>query len=528
MIKYFLSIACILNIAGALQAQTLLPTSIKGLSPALLPDSSIMIFSHKNGVVRYVHENDEWSSSPDELTKQVNALTIGDESFLHFRFSNDFSRIVVRRDQPEGYSFFENVKENGQWGYFKEILPDRPNTFCIPSFSMDNSKLYVNDSDNSCQIYNDGNLYETSTELVLDEMKYVQDVIGLGNNSILIHATKKKQKDSYVFFSKQLPNGQWSAPLALFKGNNNLMGLATTGFDDLLIYTDIADADALPVVHLMESPAVVRDELQSARRQFRKNTISQEIVSNAGSTNSGERSIKPTGKYYALLIGNADYQLDDLDLSKPVEDALKLKDILIKDYVFDSTNVITLLNANRNQIIEALYKLRGTLTSNDNLLIFYAGHGYWDKDVLQGYWWPTNAVPDNPSNWLSNSDLREQISGINTAHTLLISDACFSGGIFKMRGAEEIRKAGMDIIQLYKMRSRRAITSGTMSSVPDQSVFFRYLIKYLEENQEQFISSSHLFTDIRRAVLNNSLTVPQDGVIMNTGDEGGDFIFIRK
>ena len=135
---------------------------------------------------------------------------------------------------------------------------------------------------------------------------------------------------------------------------------------------------------------------------------------------------------------------------------------------------------------------------------------------------------NNPANWLSNSDLREQIRGINTAHTLLISDACFSGGIFKSRGGDEIRKASIDVQLLYRMPSRRAMTSGTMSTVPDNSVFFKYLVKYLKENDNKFLSASELFALVRKSVLNNSLVVPQDGVIMDTGDEGGDFIFIRK
>ena len=67
-----------------------------------------------------------------------------------------------------------------------------------------------------------------------------------------------------------------------------------------------------------------------------------------------------------------------------------------------------------------------------------------------------------------------------------------------------------------------------MSNVLDKSVFFNYLIKFLAENQKKFISSSDLFTTIMTSVLNNSLTEPQDGVILNTGDEGGDFIFIKK
>ncbi len=164
----------------------------------------------------------------------------------------------------------------------------------------------------------------------------------------------------------------------------------------------------------------------------------------------------------------------------------------------------------------------------DNLLLFDAGHGYWEEDAKQGYWWAKDAARDDPSTWLSNSDLREQIRSIKSAHTLLISDACFSGGIFRTRSGNEIQNATTDIQLLYKMPSRRAITSGTMTAVPDNSIFLQYFSKRLAENQSRFISSQQLFDSFRTAVINNSSVVPQDGVIAETGDEGGDFIFILR
>lgn len=186
------------------------------------------------------------------------------------------------------------------------------------------------------------------------------------------------------------------------------------------------------------------------------------------------------------------------------------------------------MNPSRQEILKELVHLRKQLSKRDNLLIFFAGHGYWDEDARQGYWWPTDADLDDPTFWLSNSDLRDQIRSIKTAHTLLISDACFSGGILKNRGVGEIQKASADIILLYKHPSRRAITSGSLSAVPDQSVFFQYLIITMKANTEKYISSQALFDSIRESVISNSLVVPQDGVILDTGDEGGDFIFIRK
>lgn len=67
-----------------------------------------------------------------------------------------------------------------------------------------------------------------------------------------------------------------------------------------------------------------------------------------------------------------------------------------------------------------------------------------------------------------------------------------------------------------------------MKEVPDKSVFFQYLLKSLKENTNEYLPSEELFSKIRIAVMNNSETVPQYGTIQNVGDEGGDFIFIKR
>ena len=78
------------------------------------------------------------------------------------------------------------------------------------------------------------------------------------------------------------------------------------------------------------------------------------------------------------------------------------------------------------------------------------------------------------------------------------------------------------------MQSRKAITSGNMSVVPDKSVFFQYLIKNLRDNTNEYMSSEELFSKMKVAVINNTGTTPLYGTIQNVGDEGGDFIFIRR
>lgn len=231
-------------------------------------------------------------------------------------------------------------------------------------------------------------------------------------------------------------------------------------------------------------------------------------------------------KNYALLIGNEKYDDPGItELEEPVKDATDLYNTLVRLYNFDPENVIFLKNASKAEIIGTLHQLRSKITSDDNLLIFYAGHGYWDEGMGVGYWFPRDAAKNNPVNWLPNTDLTNYLGAIKSKHTLLVADACFSGGIFKTRAAFNETFA---IEMLYQQASRKAITSGYLKEVPDKSVFFEYFIKNLKDNTNDYLSAEELFSKMRMAVINNSENIPQFGTIQNVGDAGGDFIFIRR
>lgn len=237
--------------------------------------------------------------------------------------------------------------------------------------------------------------------------------------------------------------------------------------------------------------------------------------------------LSPQGKYYGLIIGINEYNDPDLiDLDHPIADATLLYNTLIGNYRFDPENVTLLKNPTRADIIKTLDGLSYRLSRADNLLIFYAGHGYWDAEKETGFWLPADADKFTSVNWIRNSTIQDFVDDIRTNHTLLISDACFAGSIFKSRAA--FQDASIGVNKLYSLASRKAITSGTLKEVPDRSVFLEYLLKRLQENEKKYLSAGELFNSFREAVLNNSPNIPQYGVIQDTGDEGGDFIFIRR
>lgn len=234
------------------------------------------------------------------------------------------------------------------------------------------------------------------------------------------------------------------------------------------------------------------------------------------------------GEYYALLIGVSEYgdsAIADLE-GLPKKDAKDLADILESKYNFKKENIIILNNSpTANDIIKEFTVLKKKINKNDNLLIFYAGHGIYDEINEIGSWLPSDADMTYELNLISNSQVVDYLKSIHSKHTLLISDACFSGSIFKSRS---FTKAPKSVQMKYELPSRKAITSGTLKTVPNKSVFLKFLLQRLTENKDKYISARQLFDRIEEPVMNTGKNTPQYGTIYGVGDEGGDFIFIQK
>lgn len=235
-------------------------------------------------------------------------------------------------------------------------------------------------------------------------------------------------------------------------------------------------------------------------------------------------------QYYALLIAIDEYSDPNIpQLNEPISDATKLYDVLTKTYTFSETNTLFLKNPTREQIINSFDSLRKVITPGDNLLIYYAGHGLYDKDSEVGYWLPTDAKLRNRASWLFNSTLVDCIKSIKSKHILLVSDACFSGSII-LRDVGLYGSADQSVQKLYSLNSRKAMTSGNLETVMDKSPFNKYLVKSLSDNTKKYINANELYVNLREAVINSTPNAqnPQFGIIIGTGDQGGEFIFIRR
>jgi len=235
----------------------------------------------------------------------------------------------------------------------------------------------------------------------------------------------------------------------------------------------------------------------------------------------------PEGKYYALLIANDTYNENSgmMSLKRPIDDATALREVLATRYTFDWDNIMTLYDRSKMDVQVSLEELQKRVRPEDNLLIFYAGHGKMDMEADIGYWLLSDATQSRYT-WLSNSAITDFIKVCKARHILLIADACYAGSIYSSRGMMD--NASMAIQDLIKSKSRKAITSGGTTEVTDESKFAEILVDQLQTNTEQFLPSLQLYNLIQKPVLANSMTSPRWGPINNVGDDNGDFIFILK
>lgn len=285
------------------------------------------------------------------------------------------------------------------------------------------------------------------------------------------------------------------------------------------IFSQVISSGKVPVL-INNKPKQVEQVRQSDPVTINNNIIIEQPINT---------SVLPIGggKYYALILGINDYAdplINTLDYC--VRDAGLFYNTLISKYTFEKDNVKFIENATMAELVSALDYFSKVVNSADNFLIFYAGHGVWDSSSETGFWLPSYARKDSKLAWFRNSTLRDYLREIHSKHTLLITDACFGGSIFKSRAA--FMDAPLAVNKLYELPSRKAMTSGTLTEVPDQSAFLKYMIDRLDTNNERYLSSEQLFSSFRIAVINNSNVIPQFGEIKDVGDEGGDFIFILR
>lgn len=292
---------------------------------------------------------------------------------------------------------------------------------------------------------------------------------------------------------------------------------------------------AVKIVALEQSG--VRGELQfTMLPQSTGSSGTSVAASSSGGVGSLPRDVK-LGRYFAVIIGNNTYRDANYQtLKSAVSDATAVSNVLQKRYGYQTTLV---LNASRLEMLTALSSMRDKMKPEDNLLVYYAGHG--ELNGATGYWVPTDGAANNTKSWISNAAISDILNSLPAKKVMVVADSCYSGSMTRAAvpnlAATTPEKWNAYVKTMAAGRSRTALTSGGVQPVPDtgtgnHSYFARAFLNVLQDNN-RLMEAQRLFREVSTSLALNSINSPvpqnpQYAPIRYAGHESGDFFFMPR
>jgi hypothetical protein len=238
-------------------------------------------------------------------------------------------------------------------------------------------------------------------------------------------------------------------------------------------------------------------------------------------------------KDYALIFATDKYDHWD-DLVNPVNDAHSIATELKSRYGFE---VEVVENPTTEEVWEKIraYNER-KFKPQDQLLVFFAGHGHFDESFGEGYVVAKNSLTNDNArmSYISHNRLRGVINNISCQHTFLMMDVCF-GGTFDPVLARSRGEAAMEasdeeiIVRKLGHRTRKYLTSGGKEYVSDGTPgnHSPFATKILEAFKTDGGNDRILTLNELQLSLDKLRQVPRFG---SFGDDEplSDFIFIRR
>ncbi len=240
-------------------------------------------------------------------------------------------------------------------------------------------------------------------------------------------------------------------------------------------------------------------------------------------------------KDYALLIATDKYD-NWTDLVNPVNDATIISQELKDRYGFD---VELVENPTQDEMLVKIreYSER-KYKPQDQLFIFFAGHGQFDEAFGEGYVVAKNSLENDraKSSYISHSNLRSYIGNIPCQHILLTMDVCFGGTfdpvIARSRGAESYSEVSQTefLVRKLSSKTRKYITSGGKEYVSDgaagrHSPFAAKFIEALRSNggDDRIVTMNEILAFLEKIKTNE----PRSGDF-GDGEKSADFVFVAK
>ncbi len=238
-------------------------------------------------------------------------------------------------------------------------------------------------------------------------------------------------------------------------------------------------------------------------------------------------------KDVALLFGTDKYD-HWTDLVNPIDDARAIGKELKEKYGFQ---VEIVENATVEEIWKKLREYNEKKFSpQDQLFIFFAGHGHYDDTFGEGFVVAKNSLEHDLSRntYISHNRLRGVISNIQCNHILLTMDVCFGGTLdpvlARSRGASESQATVNEmLVRKWSNRTRKYLTSGGKEYVSDgipgkHSPFSEKLIESLRSmgGNDRLLTLAEIQVELEKLK-----QLPRMGSFADD-EAGSDFVFVGK
>lgn len=236
---------------------------------------------------------------------------------------------------------------------------------------------------------------------------------------------------------------------------------------------------------------------------------------------------------YALLFGINKYDHWN-DLVNPVYDVESIGKELEERYGF-KVEIIT-----DSEQDEVMTKLREYAQINykpqDQLFIFFAGHGLYDDVFGEGFLVAKNSIRNDVSKntYISHNRIRNNINNIPCEHIFLSMDVCFGGTFDPVLAStrSSIYSETNDreyLVKKLSKKTRKYLTSGSKEYVSDgiaggHSPFARSMIEALKSNGGD---DRILILDEIKSYMERLKSTPRFGAF-GSDENGSDFLFIAR
>ncbi len=428
----------------------------------------------------------EVKENKEEYKKEEKKITNTVKSWITKKTKTKYVGI---NDLPEGAIYFTGSNDSKNLLFYGYVFPDENSKLVDGFYETSKGVGYFNDGKTTCQI--------GSTVLIVDQGELTSRVFGKCSNGL-----------KFAGKTSQTKNSGWGQA-------KTSDGKERLNFDFNLNKTEIA-------------------------KLYNKNVKEKSIVRSLPSAPKKKITLNPKGKYYALLIGNSNYDDNGWDdLVSPVNDITAIKSVLDKSYKFEK--IMMVKDGTKKEIFQAFKNLSKLTTTNDFVLIYYSGHG--KTRATQAYWIPKDGSLEwGNGDWINVNELNIYLTEIKAHHLAVMVDSCYVGGRFKGTNILDLKNEDHRAFMTdhleddLNLRARIVLSSGSEGRVSDtapnskNSMFALSFLNILQTSEKMSLplSMTDVGFNVKRSFVGNYNQKPYYYHPDGWKHMGGDFLFIPK